>query len=143
MSSSKIIDYLNLPDSERNFSLYIREILLCDIFGKDKKEILYYYGKDLANNFTFKSIDEITILFKKIGLGELVLSKVKKNAYFFEASGEIINQRIAFNSKSEFTLETGFIAKAINLTTSLTAEGQYKINEKNKLVEFLIQTISK
>ena len=95
------------------------------------------------SNFTFKSIDEITILFKKIGLGELVLSKVKKNAYFFEASGEIINQRIAFNSKSEFTLETGFIAKAINLTTSLTAEGQYKINEKNKLVEFLIQTISK
>lgn len=142
MNNSKIIDYLNLPDNKRDFSLYIREILLCDIFGKDKKEILYYYGKDLANNFTFKSIDEITILFKKLGLGELILCKVKKNAYFFEASGEIINQRIAFNSKSEFALETGFIAKAINLTTSLTAEGQYKINEKNKLVEFLIQTIS-
>lgn len=142
MNKDQIKQYLNLPPERRDFSLFLREILLTDIFGPDKNEILYYYGKDLANNFTFDSLDEICNLFEQFGFGALALTKVKKDTYLFRAQGTKITERLEFMPEADFSLETGFIAQAIKLATKRIAEGQWNVNRKMKFVEFLIQTLN-
>ncbi|BDR58790.1 DUF2507 domain-containing protein [Xylocopilactobacillus apicola] len=137
----KIENYLNLPPEKRDSGLLMRDIVLPDIFNDDKNKILYYYGKDLANNFDFPQIEEIMAIFEKIGFGQITLEKVKKDIYLFQVLGKSVDQRFLVSQKPEFALETGFLAQAITIAIQRPAEGQFKLDPKKKAVSFLIQTI--
>lgn len=141
MKKTEIEKYINLPPEERDFSLLLRDVLFSDIFSSDKSKILYYYGKEIANNFEFSQIEDILNFFSEIGFGKINLVKVKKNAYLFEFLGNQVDKRFYVDKKPEFSLETGFLAQAISLVINCPAEGQFKINRNKKLISVLIQTI--
>lgn len=142
MNKEEIETYLNLDPDKRNSEILFRDILFNNIFADDKNKILYYSGKDLAANFEFPKIEDITSMYTELGFGNVILIKVQKNMYFFESTGEELKNRFAYNSKPEFALETGFLAQAIGIAVKSHAEGQFKVKRKDQTVEFLIQTIS-
>lgn len=80
-------------------------------------------------------------IFQNLGLGQISLSKVKKDIYLFQIEGNELANVFNLDKKPEFALETGFLAKSISEAIERPAEGQFTVDDKKRTVSIMIQTI--
>jgi len=116
----------------------IRYISLPDIFGSEAHSLLYFTGRNLARKIEIKTKEDIIYIFDKLGWGRLELNKEKKRTMtFFLMSDEIV-KRIQAPIKTDFRLESGFMAEAIQKVTERPCECSENINERLFRVQFNI-----
>lgn len=130
---------LNLNSSQPAI-LLLRDQLLPNLFKEDEADILYWAGKDLARHYTVSSIEELSDLVAQLSFGTLHLKEEKKRSRVFLLKGEIVHERLKTNAQANFSLETGFVAQAIQTLSKHYTEGSYTVNRKTKDVRILLET---
>lgn len=118
--------YDELINSKRGFiSATMRDVILPTILGKETEGILYWIGKDLAREYPVQTTDELILLFKQLGFGNLELVKDSDLQHSFKITGPIIKERLALdNPSASFTLEAGFIAKELEFQLGTVTEAE-------------------
>ncbi|MRH42927.1 DUF2507 domain-containing protein [Aquibacillus halophilus] len=114
----------------------LRYVCLPDLLGKDANTILYVMGKNLARNIKLESIDDIINFFKKAGWGNLILMKEKRRELIFELTGDTISQRNQQDIDTEYRLESGFLAEAMQQVKNADCECVEENRTKKQLVQF-------
>ncbi|WP_461240326.1 YslB family protein [Paucilactobacillus sp. N302-9] len=107
----------------------LRDVLIPSILGKQTSGILYWAGKDLARQFPVAQLDEIPVIFKQLGFGELTLVKKNPKQQYWQLSGAIVNSRLSLKD-ADFNLECGFLAQELEIQTNATTEA--KIDDKKR-----------
>lgn len=123
--------------------LLLRDRLLPNLLREDEADILYWAGKELARDYDLQSIEELSDLMAQLSFGKLTLEEEKKTSYLFHLKGEIIHERLRANDAASFSLESGFIAQAIQNISNRYTEGSYTVNGKARLVRIQLETDSK
>ena len=109
----------------------MRDVILPAILGKEADEMLYWIGKDIAREFPVQTNDELVLLTRQLGFGDLSLQKKNATSQEWQLAGPIVSERI--NRKKEqtsFGLETGFLAQEIEFQVNSVAEAE--IIERHK-----------
>lgn len=119
--------------------LLLRDSLLPNLLKEDQSDILYWAGKELARSHTFTSLEDIISAVKEASFGTLTLLEQKKSSYLFQLHGEIVHLRLSEHTDADFSLETGFLAQAIQTYTETYTEGSFNIVRKKKVVEIILQ----
>lgn len=129
-----------MDNQQVNFisNLY-RDRVLPDILGTDLDTILYWAGKNLADEYQLDNTFDLPEFFSMANLGTLQLEKEKNLTYTFSLSGQTISDRIEAHSL-EFSLETGIIAATIANEQKSETEATYEVNQKKHLVEIVART---
>lgn len=132
--------YNQLINSHRGFaSATIRDVLLPAILGKETNGILYWIGKDLAREYPVQTIDELVLLTRQLGFGELRLIKSSNLEHTFELAGPLVEERLAIDKEqTSFTLEAGFIAQELEFQLGLNTEAEVE-SIKHKKVRIFAQ----
>ncbi len=118
--------YDQLINSRRGFiSATMRDVLLPAILGKETDGILYWIGKDLAREYPVQTIDELILLTKQLGFGDLELVKDSDLQHTFKLSGPIVSERLEIDKEhTSFTLEAGFIAQELEFQLGTVTEAE-------------------
>ncbi|CQR48068.1 hypothetical protein BN1058_02412 [Paraliobacillus sp. PM-2] len=116
----------------------LRYVCLPDLLGKDATTILYILGKNMARQIKWESLDQIKDFFYKIGWGELVDVKEKRREYIFELTGAAITQRMKQDIITDYRLEAGFLAEAIQQLKQLDCECIDEIKSRKNVVELKV-----
>ncbi|HLR03737.1 MAG TPA: YslB family protein [Virgibacillus sp.] len=116
----------------------LRYISLPDIFGSETNTLLYYTGKHLARQFEIESLDDVSYMFEKMGWGRLDFVKEKRRYLEFELMSDAIVHRLKTPLETEFRLEAGFLASAIQKIKGLECECTEEINKKLHQVIFTV-----
>jgi predicted hydrocarbon binding protein len=114
----------------------LRYICLPDLLGPDAPTILYTMGKNLARKSQFDRLEDIQDFFQQAGWGDLKMIKEKRREMTFELTGDSVSNRVAAQLGSEYRLEAGFLAEAIQLMKDVTCECIDEIKEKKKIIQF-------
>ena len=103
--SQKLYDsLLNSHRGLMNGSL--RDVILPAILGKETDEMLYWIGKDIARQFPVGSLEDLQLITKQLGFGELSLQKKTATSQQWKLSGPIVQERIKQNGEqTSFGLE--------------------------------------
>ncbi|KRN33559.1 DUF2507 domain-containing protein [Weissella halotolerans] len=91
----------------------LRDELLPELLQDDEQSILYWAGKSLARRQTLRTLTDIQHYFQRAGFGDLTLVKESKTQLDWQLSGRLVADRLAKRSNANFTLESGFLAQAI------------------------------
>lgn len=134
------MSYNQHENSSQSAVLLLRDQLLPNLFREDEGDILYWAGKELARDYTLPSLEELSSLMSSLSFGKLTLKEEKKRSYLFHLHGEIVHERLKANSKADFSLETGFIAQAVQTLSDHYTEGSYTVNLKERLVRIQLET---
>ncbi|WP_163970164.1 DUF2507 domain-containing protein [Oceanobacillus halotolerans] len=114
----------------------LRYISLPELLGKESDTLLYFLGKSLARKFNPQSLDDIILLFEKLGWGKLEIRKKKRKTVIFQLMADAVVQRINSSLDVEFRLESGFLAEAMEILNGKSCECTEEINRKLYLIEF-------
>lgn len=106
-----------------------RDVLMNELLGKHKEEILYLLGKSLARKFPLQTFDEIGDFFAKSGWGNLILIKEGKKETIYELQS--IYQPYKINPGYE--LEAGFLAEQHEQKTGHATEVAVTVKKKRVL----------
>ncbi len=117
----------------------IRDVLLPNLLGTDTHEILYWAGKELARQYPLQNRQDISRFFDKAGFGLIELNKEQRNKQIYTLSGEIVQARLE-HAQPSFNLEAGFLAEQIQTQDGLYTEALTEINQKAKVVSFIVQS---
>lgn len=134
------MSYNQHEHSAHSAVLLLRDRLLPNLFRDDEGDILYWAGKELARDYTLTSIDELSELMRQLSFGKLTLKEEKKKSYTFLLHGEIVHERMKANSDADFSLETGFIAQAVQTLSDHYTEGFFSLNIKERTVSIQLET---
>lgn len=116
----------------------LRYVSLPDIFGSEADSLLYFTGRKLARKLDIKTNDDLYYIFKKLGWGQLELTKEKRRSLeFFLMSDEIV-KRIKAPIQTDFRLESGFLAEAVEKIMGRPCECIEQVNERLYRVQFEI-----
>lgn len=115
--------------------LLLRDQLLPLLLKEDEQEILYWAGKDLARHYDFTSFEDVKAIMQEVSFGRLELISQKRSTYDCRLEGELVAERLKTNQKATFSLETGFLAEAIQAVTGHYTEGSYRLAKKSSAVE--------
>lgn len=91
----------------------LRYVSFPEIFGSEANTLLYYTGKNLARKFQIESLDDLYYMYERLGWGRLDFVKEKRRYLEFHLASDAIAQRINAPFTTEFRLEAGFLAAAI------------------------------
>ncbi len=129
--SQKLYDsLLNSHRGLMNGSL--RDVILPAILGKETDEMLYWIGKDIARQFPVGSLEDLQLITKQLGFGELSLQKKTATSQQWKLSGPIVQERIKQNGEqTSFGLEIGFIAQEIEFQLMTVAEAELSERKKH------------
>lgn len=116
----------------------IRYVSLPELLGEDSYAMLYFMGKNLARKFTFESTEDIIAAFYKLGWGHLELIKERPKSYTFHLMSDSIAQRLQAPFKTEFRLESGFLAAAMQQLERTECECVEKIKKRIHQVELKV-----
>lgn len=116
----------------------IRYVSLPELLGEDTYTMLYFIGKNLARKFTFESVEEIINAFYKLGWGHLELVKERQKSYTFHLMSDSIVQRLQAPFKTEFRLEAGFLAAAMQQLERTECECVEKVKKRIHQVELKV-----
>lgn len=109
----------------------MRDVILPAILGKEADEMLYWIGKDVAREFPVQTNDELILLTKQLGFGNLALKKKTATSQEWQLTGPIVRERIERRKEqTSFGLETGFLAQEIEFQVNSVAEAE--IIERSK-----------
>lgn len=115
----------------------IRDHILPSITGEHQSSILYWTGKNLADQFIPNSLDECTELFLELGWGYLEQEQSNLHMQRFSLNSPFFNTRNLTENDSTFALECGFLTQALALIEQKDTEGEFKINPKQQ--EYSVQ----
>lgn len=120
--------YDRLINSPRGFAnASMRDILLPLILGKETDGILYWIGKDLAREYPVATPEEITILARQLGFGDLTKDRQRNTTQYWQLRGPEVSDRLSVDDKTEdpsFSLESGFLAQELQFQLGTTTEAR-------------------
>ncbi|MBU5593622.1 YslB family protein [Amphibacillus sp. MSJ-3] len=117
----------------------LRYVALPDLLGKDAPKILYVMGKNLARELSFESIEDIASFFYKTGWGTLELIKENRSEHVFKLQARSISERHRLGIETDYRLESGFLAAAIEQLNTYRCECIEKEKPKKNYVELCVQ----
>jgi len=110
----------------------LRDFVLPAINGEYQSSILYWAGRNLANQFTLDSFEECIHLFLDMGWGLLEITQASQQVKTFKLFSPYFQARHVLDNKSTFALECGFLAEAIASIDNKDTEGDYKLISKER-----------
>ncbi|WP_430784936.1 YslB family protein [Virgibacillus flavescens] len=116
----------------------LRYISLPELLGRETETLLYFMGRNLARKLSFNTIEDIYLIFDKMGWGKLELIRNKRKEITFSLMSDSVVNRIKASFDTEFRLESGFLAEAIQQLKETEAECTEEINKKIMQVEFSV-----
>lgn len=116
----------------------LRYIGLPELFGEEKDTLLYFLGKNIARKFNINTLEDIILFFEKSGWGTLELIKSKRKERVFQLLSDSIVLRLSSEIDTEFRLEAGFLAEAVQQIEGTECECLESINKRIKQVEFAV-----
>lgn len=131
----KVLNELNTPGAGYDILRYIG---LHDLLGEESPTILYYMGKNLARKFEITSLEDLYYFFDKMGWGKLEFVKQKKKEFIFTLLSDSVVHRLNAPLETEFRLEAGFLAEAIQLIKEVECECVEEVNRKIHQIEFKV-----
>lgn len=117
----------------------LREELLTDLLGKEKEQILYWAGKNIARNHPLQSIEEIMDFFIMAGWGNLHIEKEKNSEIHFSLTSELITHRFKQKSDTTYKLECGFLAQQLQQQKEAIAEAYEDRSKRQEKIQILVK----
>lgn len=132
---------LNLNELEQLYSDgagydILRYVGLPELFGEEKETLLYFLGRNIARNFEFNSLEDLSLFFEKMGLGVLELVKDKKQIKTFYLLSDAVVAKLESNIETDFRLEAGLIAEVIQELEGVDCECIESVQRRIKQIEF-------
>lgn len=118
----------------------LRDTLLPNLLKEDQSDILYWAGKELAREFSFADFAELERTMEKMSFGRLKLEEEKKSTYSIQLTGLVVKNRLEKKQGADFSLETGFLAQAIQQLTGHYSEGSWHSLPKSSRVDIRIES---
>lgn len=116
----------------------LRYVSLPDLLGTEAHTLLYFMGRRLARKLTINHIEDIYHIYSKLGWGRLELVKEKKKHILFHLMSDSVVYRLKAPIDTEFRLEAGFLAEAMEQVTERKCECTEEVNKNIHLVEFKV-----
>ncbi|MGJ9457135.1 DUF2507 domain-containing protein [Oceanobacillus sp. CF4.6] len=116
----------------------LRYVSLPELLGQEKDTLFYFMGKNLARKFDINTMEDIYILFDKLGWGNLELIKQKKNAYIFNLLSDAVALRLKAPFETDFRLEAGFLSEAVQMVEGMECECMEEVNQRISVIEFSV-----
>lgn len=110
----------------------IRDHILPSIVGEYQTSILYWAGKNLANQFTLTSLEECVDLFLELGWGYLEREHSNLHVQRFNLNSPFFISRNISDNESTFALECGFLAQTLANIEEKDTEGEFKVITKQQ-----------
>ncbi|SDQ45277.1 Protein of unknown function [Virgibacillus subterraneus] len=116
----------------------LRYIGLPELLGTESGTLLYFMGKNIARKLEIQSITDIIFAFDKLGWGKLELVKEKKKELIFHLMSDSVVYRLNAPFETDFRLEAGFLAEAIQIIKQVPCECTEEVHKKIHQVEFSV-----
>ncbi|MFD1850117.1 YslB family protein [Oceanobacillus bengalensis] len=116
----------------------LRYIGLPDLLGREAETLLYFMGKNLARKFEINTLDDLYYIYEHLGWGKLELVKEKRNKLTFHLMSDSVVLRLKAPFETDFRLEAGFLAEAIEGIKETECECMEEINQRIHLVKFSV-----
>lgn len=116
----------------------LRYVSLPDLLGSESDTLLYFMGRNLARQMNMGTLEDVIDIYHKLGWGRLELVKEKKKYLMFQLMSDAIVQRIKAPIDTDFRLEAGFLAEALEIISERHCECQEEINQNLHLVQLQI-----
>lgn len=116
----------------------LRYIGLPEILGKEADSLLYFMGKNIARNIEIDSLETLILIFETFGWGKLELIKEKKKELIFHLMDDSIALKLNGPFHTDFRLESGFLAEAIQQIEGRECECMEEINKRIYTIKFSI-----
>ncbi len=133
--SVSLLDELHTPGAGYDV---LRYISLPELLGRESDSLLYFMGRKLARKFDLQEFEAIYSFFKKVGWGYLELAKERQNEFAFHLMADAVAARLRAPFETEFRLEAGFLAEAVQMIRGYECECVEEINPKIGLVSFRV-----
>lgn len=130
-----LLDRLHTPGAGYDL---LRYVSLPELFGSETDTLLYYTGRSLARKINIENLDDLYAIFEKLGWGKLELIKEKRNHLTFHLLSDAVVLRLQAPFETEFRLEAGFLAEAIEMLRGTPCECVETIHGKIHQVAFKI-----
>ncbi|GAB3797060.1 YslB family protein [Virgibacillus kimchii] len=116
----------------------LRYVGLPELLGNEADTLLYFMGRNIARNLDIQRVDDIPYCFDKLGWGTLELVKQKKNRMIFHMMSDAVAYRLKSALETDFRLEAGFLAEAIQSIHDIECECVEEINTRIYQVQFSV-----
>ncbi|HEY4601134.1 MAG TPA: YslB family protein [Cerasibacillus sp.] len=116
----------------------LRYIGLADLLGTEKDTIIYFMGKNMARKFAITTLGDVIYFFDQMGWGKLELMKEKRNRVLFSLLADSVAQRLHTKIKTDFLMEAGFLAEAMQQLKEIECECTVKTHDRIGKVEFTV-----
>lgn len=134
----KIEDITNVMQTTGSGYDLLRYVCLPDLLGKDATTILYVLGKNMARQLEWNSFEQVKTFFYKTGWGELIDVKEKRSEHIFTLTGSAITRRMKHDIVTDYRLEAGFLAAAIQQIKGVDCECSEEIKTRKNMVELRV-----
>lgn|SRR5690625_125705 len=114
----------------------LRYLGLPELLGQEADTLLYFMGRNIARKLELHTVEDVSYCFEKLGWGNLELVKQKKNQMTFQLMSDAVVYRLDSILNTEFRLEAGFLAEAIQLIKGTECECVEEINKRIYQVQF-------
>ncbi|WP_164216866.1 YslB family protein [Virgibacillus sp. YIM 98842] len=138
MSKENKVAISQLDELNTNGAGYdvLRYVGLPELLGNEADALLYFMGRNIARKLDIAEMDDILNCFDKLGWGKLELVKQKKNQMVFHLMSDAVVYRLKSELNTEFRLEAGFLAEAIQSIQNMECECTEEINTRIYQVQF-------
>ncbi|GAA4704779.1 DUF2507 domain-containing protein [Brevibacillus fulvus] len=92
----------------------LRHYLFEKVLGESESPMLYWLGKDLSKQLTLDTTDSLSLLFIRLGLGNLTLLKRETDRYVFELSHPLYEFMPVDRLRQTLSFESGLIAGIVS-----------------------------
>jgi predicted hydrocarbon binding protein len=110
----------------------IRDHVLTSIVGEYQTSILYWAGKNLANQFELNTLEECIDMFLELGWGYLEKEHANLHVQRFSLRSPFFISRNIHENESTFALECGFLAQTLANIEQKDTEGEFRIHTKQQ-----------
>jgi len=116
----------------------LRYISLPQLLGQETDTLLYYMGRNLARAFDIKTLEDVYFMFDKLGWGRLEPMKERKNSIVFSLMADAVVKRLKAPFPTEFRLEAGFLAEAMQLIHNCECECTESVQRNVHQIQFKV-----
>lgn len=116
----------------------LRYISLPQLLGQEAETLLYYMGKNLARTLDIKTLEDIYYIYDKLGWGRLELIKERRRSLTFSLMADTVVRRLKAPFHTDFRLEAGFLAEAIQIIYGSECECTEKVHKKIHQIQFKV-----
>src|SRR5690625_742826 len=116
----------------------LRYVGLPELLGNEADTLLYFMGRNIDRDLEVNKMDDIVYCFDKLGWGKVELVKQKKNQMMFQLMSDAVAFRLKSELDTEFRLEAGFLAEAIQSIQKMECECAEETNSRICQVQFSV-----